>query len=108
MQKSDQTGFKSNLSEIEKGNKKKKVDQNSKKSALCNIEMLYKARKNFVKFFDDYSSMLSKAKHEATKGSGLKILIPKQILQRLTIALAQVKAGNNLDNLVKLFLHCIN
>ena len=30
-----------------------------------------------------------------SKGSELKILTPKQILQRLPIALAQVKAGYN-------------
>ena len=29
------------------------------------------------------------------KGAGLKILTPKQMLQRLPIALAQIKAGNN-------------
>ena len=42
----------------------------------------------------------------ASKGSGLvntdccklKVLTPKQILQRLPIALAQVKAGNNSEN----------
>ena len=29
------------------------------------------------------------------KGTGLKVLTPKQRFQRLPIALAQVKAGNN-------------
>ena len=33
-----------------------------------------------------------------TNGIGLKILIPKQMLQRLQIALAQVKAHNNSEN----------
>ena len=37
-----------------------------------------------------------KTKH----GTGLKILTPKQMLQRLPIALAQVKAGNNSENLL--------
>ena len=36
-----------------------------------------------------------KAKQNKTTGAGLKILTPKQILQKLPIALAQVKAGNN-------------
>ena len=36
-----------------------------------------------------------------TTGIGLKILTPKQMLQRLLIALAQVKAGNNSENLSK-------
>ena len=35
------------------------------------------------------------AKQNGTKGKGLKILTPKQMLQRLPIALAQEKAGNN-------------
>ena len=48
------------------------------KNTLYNIEMLYKARSNVIKFFDDYSSVVSEAKHKATKGTGLKILTPKQ------------------------------
>ena len=32
------------------------------------------------------------------KGTGLKILTPKQKFQRLSIALAQVKAGNNSES----------
>ena len=38
--------------------------------------------------------MVSEAKYKSIHGEGLKILTPKQILQRLPIALAQVKAGN--------------
>ena len=38
-------------------------------------------------------------KKKATKGTGLKILTPKKMLQRLSIALSQVKAGNNLESL---------
>ena len=34
------------------------------------------------------------------EGTGLKILTPKQMLQRLPIALAQVKAGNNSEGLL--------
>ena len=33
-------------------------------------------------------------------GTGLKILIPKQMLQRLAIALVQVKAVNNSESLL--------
>ena len=56
--------------------------------------MLYKARHNVIKFFDDYSLMVSEAKHEATKRTGLKMLTPRQMIQRLPIALVQVKAVN--------------
>ena len=62
--------------------------------------MLYKARNEAIKFYDDYSSMMSEAKPKATKGTGLKILTPKQMLQRLLIALAQVKGGNNSKKLL--------
>ena len=34
------------------------------------------------------------------KGKGIKILTPKQMLQRLSIALAQVKACNTSENLL--------
>ena len=44
--------------------------------------------------------MMSEAKVKATKGMRLKILSPKQMLQRLPTALAQVKAGNNSENLL--------
>ena len=40
------------------------------------------------------------SKQNETKGKGLKILTPKQMLQRLPIAPAQVKAGNNLESLL--------
>ena len=62
---------------------------------MYNIETLYKARSKAIKFYDDFSLMMSEVKTKATKGTGLKILTPKQMLQRLPIALAQVKAGNN-------------
>ena len=60
--------------------------------------------KEFLIFFRDYIEILSDAnynsKHSETKGAGLKMLTPKQMLQRLPIALAQVKAGNNSENLL--------
>ena len=37
---------------------------------------------------------------KSTTGTGLKILTPKEMLQRLPIALAQVKAGNNSESLL--------
>ena len=40
------------------------------------------------------------AKQNKTEGTGLKILSPKQMLQRLPIALAQVKVGNNSESLL--------
>ena len=82
------------MGEIKKGIKKHRSKE--QKHTLHNIEMLYKARNEAIKFYDDYSFMMS----EATKGTGLKILTPKQILQILPIALAQVKPGNNSESLL--------
>ena len=64
--------------------------------------MLYKARNKAIKFFDDYSSMMSEAKTKVKKTSdkGLKILTSKQMLKRLPIALAQVNAGNNSESIL--------
>ena len=62
--------------------------------------MLYKARNKAIKFYDDCSLMMSEAKYKATRGTVLKILTPKQMLQRLPIALVQIKAGNNSEILL--------
>ena len=68
------------------------------------MEMLYKARNENIKCYDDHSSLVSEAKSEVKqheteqRAAGLKILTPKQLLQRLPIALSQVKAGNNNNN----------
>ena len=44
--------------------------------------------------------MILEAKRKATEGKGLKILTPKQMLQRLPIALSKIKAGNNSESLL--------
>ena len=52
--------------------------------------------------FDDFRTMASEARYKAikeTKRKRIKILTPKQMLQRLPIALVQVKAGNKSDHL---------
>ena len=67
--KNNQQKFKSYLGKIKKGSKSKEL-----KNTFCNIEMLYKARNEAIKFYDDYSLMMSEAKNKATKGTGLKIL----------------------------------
>ena len=38
--------------------------------------------------------------NQRQKGKGIKILTPKQMLQRLPIALAQVKVGNTSESLL--------
>ena len=55
--------------------------------------MVYESRENVMKLFDDYSRIVSKykTKYKTKYGEGLKIPTPEQMLQRLPIALAQVK-----------------
>ena len=53
-----------------------------------------------MKLFNDYSKIVSEAKQKTKYREGLKILTPKQMLQILPIALAQVKAGNTSQNLL--------
>ena len=80
---------------------------------MHNIETLYKARNEAIKFYDNYSLMMPEAKTKATKGTKgteLKILTPKQMLERLPIALAKVKAGNNPESLlneIRQIVYCL-
>ena len=80
---------------------KKTIEQ---KEVINNIENFYNSREKVINFFSDYIEILSDAnydaKSKATEGTGLKILTPKQMLQRYPIALAQVKAGNNSESLL--------
>ena len=64
--------------------------------------MFYNARDNAIKFIQEYGGMILEAKKQAKEqeGTGLKILAPNQMLIRLPIALAQVKAGNNSESLL--------
>ena len=50
--------------------------------------------------FNDYAKNMSRNIHDSKQGTGLKILTPKQMLQRLPLALAQIKAGNNSQSLL--------
>ena len=71
---------------------------------INNLEKFYKSREEVINFFRDYIEILSDANYDAkqneTERKGLKILTPKQMLERLPIALAQVKAGNNSEILL--------
>ena len=51
--------------------------------------------------------MVHKAPYDAKHGKELKILTPKQILQRLLLALAWGKAGNTSENLLNDILNHI-
>ena len=97
--KNKQNEFLNKLSNIKIG--KKTPEQ---KEVINNLEKFYNSREEVINFFRDYVEMLSDANYNAkqneTKGKGLKILTPKQMIQRLPIALAQVKSDNNSENLL--------
>ena len=65
-----------------------------------NINLLYESQEAVTKLFNNYSSIVSKAKYKSVHEEGLKISTPKQMLQWLPIALAHVKAGNTSANLL--------
>ena len=94
----DEKQFESNLIEITTGNANyRKEDQ---LNTIKNLKNLYKSREKVNKLFNDYTKIRSEAMYKTKQGTRLKILTPKQMLQRLPIALAQVKAGNNSENLL--------
>ena len=78
--------YKSNLIETWRGKWKYKPEE--QESTKENLNMFFEAREKVIKFFDNYATILSKAKYEAKYGKGFKILTPKQMLQRLPIAFA--------------------
>ena len=50
--------------------------------------------------FKNYYRETSRHIDESRQGKLFKTLIPKQMLQRLAIALAQIKSGNNSESLL--------
>ena len=93
-----QHNFHKYLNLIQIGNK-----NDNQKRTLANINIFYNARENAIKFIQDYGRMILEARQQALVeqyGKGLKILTPNQMLKRLPIALAQVKAGNNSESLL--------
>ena len=83
---------------MKQGNPKDKLEQQLK--VINNITNLYESREKVVQLLYDYVKNMFKNIYKSKKEIGLKILTPKQMLQRLPIALAQVKAGNNSEKLL--------
>ena len=76
---------------------KKSVDQ---RNIIRNVTIFFDLGEKIIDFFKDHSLLLSEAKYKTKYGERLKILTPKKMLQRWPIALVQVKAGNNSENLL--------
>ena len=95
--KASQEDFNEYLKLIQRGRKTEE-----QKNPLSNINRIFNGRNDSIKFVEEYDSMILESKRNAAEmeRKRLKILTPKQMLQRLPIALAQVKAGNNSENLL--------
>ena len=72
----------------------------SQKRKLDIVTNYYEARDHVIQFYIDYKNVASKAKYIATQARGIKILLPKQILQRIPILFAQVQARNTSEILL--------
>ena len=97
--KNKQNEFLRKLSNIKIG--KNNIKQ---KEAINNLEKFYLSREEVINLFRDYAEMLPDAnrdsKQNRSEGKGLRILTPKQMLERLPVALPQVKACNNSETLL--------
>ena len=71
-----------------------------KEDVLNSASALLKGREMVIKALG--SGIFLKTE-ELKKGTGLKVLAPKQMLQRLPTALAKIKAGNNSESLLNEF-----
>ena len=69
-----------------------------KKEVLDSALVLLQGREMVLKAFQ--SGIFPRSKESQQKGEGLKILTPNQMLERLPLALAQIKAGNNSESLL--------
>ena len=71
-----QQDYEACIKRIRKGNKSSEQRKN-----LANINILFNARNNAIKFIEYCSSMILEAERLAKQGTGLKVLTPKQMLQ---------------------------
>ena len=98
----DQENLKSGLRKITSENPKYK--EKYQLYTTKNAKNLRDPRQKVINLCNDYarsrSEAVYKSKQDETTGTGLIILTSKKMLQRLPIALAQAKAGNNSESLL--------
>ena len=71
-----------------------------KETTLNTLNNVYEAREMVLNGFKSGIFLIKSTGSSLTDHSKLKVLTPKQMLQRFPIVLAQVKAGNNSENLL--------
>ena len=94
----EQKELKRDFGRIKQGEPRDKSEE--QKKTIVNIKNLYNSKEEVLKMFNDYTKNMSRNIYDSKQGTGLTILTPKQMLQRLSIALAQIKAGNNSKSLL--------
>ena len=85
----EQIKLKSDLGRTKQGNPKHKTDTKTK--VMNNVTNLYESREKVIELFNNYSRNMSRNIYESKQGKRIKVLFPKQLLQRLPIGLAQIK-----------------
>ena len=102
----DQTNLLENMKKYnDKSRPKTKEGKDKKRNTFDSVSALYEGQESTLNAFR--SSILPIKEKQGKQGKGLKILHPKQMLQRLPIALAQVKAGNTYENLLNEIIQII-
>ena len=94
----EQEELKAELGPIKQGDPRNKSPEQEK--TINNIKNLYKSREKVIQMFNSYAKNMSKIIDESKQGTGIKILTPKQMLQRLPIALAQISTEINSKDLL--------
>ena len=100
-----QIELKRDVGRIKQGDPKDKSQE--QKRTINNIKNLYNSREGVIQVFNDFVKNMSRNIYDSKQGTGLKILTPKHMLQRLPIALAQTKAGNNSRSLLNEIRHVV-
>ena len=94
----EQANLVAHIQDFMKNTKPQDPEQKKLKSDVLNsVRALVKGRELI---YNAFRSGIFHKLEESQKGEGLKILTPNQLLKRLPIALAQVKAGNNSESLL--------
>ena len=99
----EQANLLSHISDFMKTKPRDPEKRKLRADVLSSVTGLVNGREMVLTAFKSGIFQVSKESQEskgANEGEGLKILTPNQMLKRLPIALAQVKAGNNSESLL--------
>ena len=88
--------FKSKLNSVKMGGKKSKKQLRGNRKCYKFLQIV----EEVPKLYKDYFKTVHIAAYDSKHGIVLKTLTLKQMIRRLLIALAQVKAGNTSGNLL--------